>query len=168
MEKNLNNDAALEKMKSLVESVNVCMYCTKNEIGKMISRPMGTAKVDDDGTIWFFTDDDTTAAEDAKGTSDVCLNYSSTSSNTYASISGKARLVKDKSKMEELWNDFLKTWFPDGLGTPGISLIAVSPESGQYWESDATRLKLLYSYLKAKVTGEPADGSEGTTGKLKM
>lgn len=168
MEKNLNNEEALKKMKELIESVNVCMYCTMDSMSEMASRPMGTAGVDEDGTIWFFTDEDTTAGQEANKESHVCLNYASTAKNTYACIMGESELVKDKNKMEELWNDFLKTWFPDGLSTPGISLIKVTPNSGHYWDTDATRLRLLYSYLKAKVTGEAADGTEGTSGKLDL
>ncbi len=57
MEKNLESADALKKLKELADSINICMYCTMEKGSDMASRPMGTAKVDEDGTIWFFSSD---------------------------------------------------------------------------------------------------------------
>lgn len=168
MEKNLESGEAHKKMKEIADSINICMYCTMEQGSDMASRPMGTSQVDEDGTIWFFSSEEHNVVQESKGGSDVCLNYASPAKNTYMCIMGTSEVVKDKAKMAELWNDMLKTWFPDGLETPGIALLKVSPRSAHYWESDATRLRLLFSYVKAKVTGEAANGSEGTEGHLNV
>jgi general stress protein 26 len=166
MEKNLENREALDKLKEIAEGIRICMYCTMQYGSDMGSRPMSTANVYEDGTIWFFTADDTGAAQESEGSSTVCLNYSSPAKNTYMCVTGNAEVVYDKAKMAELWNDFLTTWFPDGLQTPGIALLKVTPSSAHYWDSDVTRLRILFSYLKAKVTGKPGSDSEGTEGQL--
>ncbi len=111
---------------------------------------------------------DHNVVQESKGGTEVCLNYASTAKNTYMCVMGSSEVVKDKAKMSELWNDMLKTWFPDGLETPGISLLKVTPTAAHYWESDATRLRLLFSYVKAKVTGEAANGTEGMEGHLNV
>ena len=59
-----------------------------------------------------------------------------------------------KPKMQELWSPILKTWFPQGLETPDIALPAVKPTSAHYWDSDISRLSLLYSFVVAQVTGK--------------
>jgi general stress protein 26 len=153
MEKNLHSEEALKKLKELVESVNICMYCAMEQGSDMASRPMGTAQIEDDGTIWFFTTDHSGAAENANKTNEVCLM-------------GNPELVFDKGKMKELWNQILKTWFPQGLDTPDIALVKVAPRSAHYWDSDASRLRLLFSFIKAQVSGKRADGDEGDQGEL--
>ncbi len=168
MEKNLSNDEALKKLKELVESINICMYCTMEQGSKMASRPMSTAKIEDNGDIWFFTTDHSGPAENAEKAPEVCLNYSSPAKNTYVCVMGDPELSFDKAKMEELWSPILKTWFPDGLETPDIALVKVTPTNAHYWESDVSRMRLLFSFVKAAVTGEPANGTEGDHGELNV
>jgi len=168
MEKNLHNDEALQKLKELVESVGICMYCSMEHGSDMASRPMGTAKIEDDGTIWFFTTDHSGAAENAQQANDVCLNYAHITKNTYLCVMGTPELVFDKAKMKELWSPILKTWFPDGIDTPDIALVKVTPQSAHYWDSDASRLRLLFSFVKAQFTGERPDGDEGEEGELHL
>ena len=168
MEKNLQSAEALKKLKEIAESIGVCMYCTMQHGSDMASRPMGTAKVDEDGTIWFFSSDDTGVTQQSQGGTEVCLNDASTAKNTYMCVMGNSEVVHDKAKMQELWSDIMVTWFPEKLDTPGIALLKVTPSSAHYWESDVARIKILFSYLKAKITGEAADGTEGTEGQLSV
>ena len=166
MEKNLHDAEAIAKMKELVESVNICMYCTMEHEADMASRPMGTAKVDDDGTIWFFTTDHSGPAENANKADEVCLNYAHITKNTYICVMGRPELVFDKAKMKELWSPILKTWFPQGLDTPDIALVKVTPRSAHYWDGDASRLRILFSYIKSQITGKRPNGDEGDEGEL--
>jgi general stress protein 26 len=55
MEKNLQNQEALQKFKKLINDINVCMFITNNH-EKDHTRPMATIEVEDNGTLWFFTD----------------------------------------------------------------------------------------------------------------
>lgn len=165
MNDNLQGQEALKKIKELAESVGICMFTTLHD-GRMYGRPMGTSAIDDDGTFWFFTSDDTTVAEDAGG-DHVCLNYSSPAKNTYLTVQGKAELVHDKAKMEDLWKDILKAWFPDGLETPGIALIRVTPDEAHYWDADASRMRILLQYAYAATTGN-YKSMEGKEGELKL
>jgi len=164
MEKNLSNEEALKKMKSAVESIGICMMAAIG--GDGASRPMSVAGCDDNGDIWFFTKKITGAGEEAGSQQKVALHFSSPAKLNFLCVLGDSALVNDKTKMEELWNPMMKTWFPDGLETPGITLIRVDPASAHYWESSASRIELLYSWAKAQITGSPADGSEGRSGSL--
>jgi len=166
MEKNLQNEEALKTLKELVESIGICMYCTMDSSSDMASRPMGTAKIDDDGSIWFFTTDNSSAAGIASKGKMVCLNYAHITKNSYLCVMGSPELVFDKAKMSELWTPILKTWFPDGLNTPDIALVKVTPHSAHYWDSDMSRLRLLFSFIKAQLTGQAGNGLEGDEGDL--
>ena len=166
MEKDLHSSEAHAKMKELIESVNICMYCTMEQGSDMASRPMGTAKVEDNGTIWFFTTDHSGSAENANKSDEVCLNYAQDPKNTYLCVMGNPELSFDKAKMKELWTPILKTWFPQGLETPDIALVKVTPRSAHYWDGDISRLRLLFSFIKAQVTGQRPQGDEGDEGEL--
>ena len=40
LEKNLQDEAAIKKLKELAESIRVCMYCPMQQGGDMASRPL--------------------------------------------------------------------------------------------------------------------------------
>ena len=50
--KNLSDDAAINKLKALAEN-KICLFCTF-EGNEIVSRPMSTQGIDDNGTIGFL------------------------------------------------------------------------------------------------------------------
>lgn len=48
-------------------------------------------------------------------------------------MNGRAELVQDRARAEEMWSALLKTWFPDGLETKGLAMIKVHAKSAEYW-----------------------------------
>jgi general stress protein 26 len=162
VEKNLQNKEALDKLKKLAEDIKFCMFATTDVGNNLYGRPMTTIQVDETGNIWFFTSDQTHVANEVSGGDKVCLNYAHPGTHSYLTVQGTGTMVKDRQKMEELWTDFLKAYFPDGLNQPDLVLLKVTPEQAHYWDGDASRVVQLFSYLKAKATGETADlGDEG-------
>jgi len=78
-------------------------------------------------------------------------------------INGTADLVNDKARMKELWSAVMKAWFPLGLDDPDMTLIKVTPEEVNYWDSNSSKMIVLFNMLKAIVTGkEYAEGEHGT------
>lgn len=152
-------EEALEKLKSLTESIDFCMLTTIDG-GQLRSRPMSTQEMDDSGDLWFFTSDQTHKVEEIEKDSRVNAAYSKPSDNVYVSISGTAELSKDREKIEELWNPVLKAWFPDGLEDPHLSLLKIRIESAEYWDSPSSTLVQLAGFVKALVTGQSAQGGE--------
>ncbi len=76
------------------------------------------------------------------------------SDNKYVSVSGRAQVVTDRSKIKELWTPLMKTWFPKGEDDPEICLIRVRAESAEYWDSPSSTIVHIYGLAKAVVTGE--------------
>jgi hypothetical protein len=61
----------------------------------------------------------------------------------------------------------LKAWFPDGLDTPGVTLLKVHATSAEYWESaHSSRVVELLGFAKAAVTGTPPDPGENESVRL--
>ena len=137
----------------------ICLFCTyqNNEIA---SRPMSTAGIDDDGTMWFFSQKDSEKNEQLRLENKVYLMYIDQDKHHYLSLTGTAEVVEDRQKVDELWNGFLKAWFEEGKDDPQISLIKVTPEEGHYWDTQNGKLVTLIKIAMAAVTGNrDKDGS---------
>ena len=152
-------EESIEKLKTLINDIDFAMLTTING-GHLRSRPMSTQAYEGDNELWFFTSDQTHKVEEIEADSRVNVAYSRPDDNVYVSISGRAALVKDRRKIEELWNPILKAWFPDGLEDPTLSLLKVTIEEAEYWDSPNSKLVQLAGFVKAIVTGKPAEGGE--------
>ena len=150
---------SIEKIRKLTEDIDFCMLTTI-DAGHMRSRPMSTQQTDFDGDLWFFTDDNTHKIDEIAKDNRVCAAYAKPASDTYVSISGRAEVVRDPAKMEELWSPILKAWFPDGLEDPHLCLLKVTAEQAEYWDSPSGKLVQLFGFVKAIATGEEADWGE--------
>ncbi|RYD79232.1 MAG: general stress protein [Sphingobacteriales bacterium] len=142
-----------------IKDVDIAMLTTiDRKRGTLHSRPMSTNKqVEPDGTIWFFTYNDSEKASEVEMHENVNLSYSLPSSQLYVSVSGTAEMVQDKAKMKEFWNPILKAWFPDGLETPNIALLKVTITEAEYWDSNSNKMVQLFQIVRAIVTGTEAD-----------
>lgn len=160
-----NNTEGIAKLKSMAEDVKICMLCTKHR-EHIDSKPMSTIKVEEDGSIWFFTEEFTEKIEQVESNPQVCLAYSDPSKNSYLSVTGTASIVNDKARLKELWNPILTAWFPQGLETPGLALLRVTPAHAEFWDSSSSKMVNLYNMVKAAVSGDRFD--EGEHGKITL
>lgn len=154
--KDLRDEAAIEKIKEMADG-NICLFCTY-ENGQIVSRPMGTQQVEEDGTLWFISKKDSSKNEQIDENSTVHLMYSDTGKHHYLSLSGHAHVVVDRSKVEELWNPMAKAWFEKGKDDPEISLIRVTPDEGHYWDTKNGKLISMLRIAVAAVSGKQMDG----------
>ena len=53
--KDLTDNLAADKIKSLAEEIKTCMFCTYKE-DRLQSRPMSVQKIDESGQLWFLSD----------------------------------------------------------------------------------------------------------------
>ena len=150
---------SIRKLNDLIKDVKVAMLTTI-DWGILRSRPMQTQEFDFDGDLWFFTSAETHKTEEIEKDRRVNVSYAAPDSNTYVSVTGTAAIVKDRAKIEELWNPIYKAWFPDGLEDPNLVLLKVAVEQAEYWDSPSSTLVQVAGFVKAMVTGERADGGE--------
>lgn len=153
-------------LKDKVADVRIAMLVTVNVNHEIHSRPMGTAEVDDEGNIWFFTNEYSSKAEEISHEKKVVVTYSNPSNNTYLSIKGTASLVDDKEKMKKLWNPIIKAFFPDGIDDPKLTLLKVDTQEAEYWDSNSSKMVVGFQMLKAIVTGGRYD--QGDHGKIEL
>lgn len=154
----LNNK---DKVKELVSRSRVGMLGTM-EAGFIRFRPMSHVDIDDDGNIWFFTSKDSWKAEDIQRNPTVQLIYINEGDSLYLSIEGTAQLSHDTQRMKELFNPFVKAWFPKGLKDPSLALLTVYPHEMEYWANDDSKVLTYLKVLVAAATGsQPSVGNHG-------
>ena len=147
------------KVTELVRDARICMLTTMTGDGRHVSRPMALQDAEFDGDLWFFTFADSNKAREIRMHPEVNVSFSA--KQAWVSVSGTAEQVSDRAKAEQLWNPLLKAWFPDGLDTPGVTLLKVHAHSAEYWESaHSSRVVELLGYAKAAVTKRPPDAGE--------
>lgn len=121
---------------------------------------MATQRVDFDGDLWFFTENDAPKIPELQSDRRVNLSFADPDENVYVSVSGKAELVHDTDKMRELWSPAYRAWFPEGLDDPHLGLMRVRVEKAEYWDSPSSKAVLLAVFIKATVTGEKFEPGE--------
>ena len=162
--KNLSHDDAIKKMKELAEKENICMFVTKLSDIPLNGRPMATQQVDDKGNFWFFSASTSDKNRDIVSDERVQLFYANKGSSEYLSVYGKAEIVYDMAKNEELWNPMVKAWFKEGKDDPELTLIKVTPEDAYYWDTKNNKLVSLLKIVGSVVSGKTLDDS--VEGKL--
>ena len=100
--KNLGQQDALKEIKSLVEEIKTCMFCTYRS-DKLKSRPMSVQKVDEEGNLWFLSDRNSDKNQEIKTDGNVELLFAG-GHEKYLALHGMAEISFDKAKIKELWN----------------------------------------------------------------
>jgi general stress protein 26 len=142
------------KLGDLIKDIKFAMLTTLTRDGHLTSRPMTTQNETFDGTLWFFAALNSHSTEDLEAHPEVNLAYAKPGSMEFVSISGNAKISMDRAKMQELWSEVYKAWFPEGLGDPNICLLRVEVTTAEYWDTPSAKAVQLFAYLKSKITGE--------------
>jgi len=150
----------LKKINEMINSIEFAMLTTVDEDGTLRSRPMATQRADFDGELWFFTAADAPKVDEVEREHQVNVSFTNPDDQQYVSMSGTAHLVRDRQKIEELWNPVLRTWFPDGLDDPKLALLHVKVSKAEYWDSSSSVVVHAFGLAKALVTGQPPKPGE--------
>jgi general stress protein 26 len=162
MEKNLEKGEALKKFKKLVEEIRTCMFITNTTSEHEHTRPMATIEVEDDGTLWFFTDIRSIKVEEVNMDQTVHLTYAHPGKESYLDVWSSGRVITDKQQLKDKWSPIVKAWFPDGVEDPNLALLKLQPTECYYWDSEAGKMVQFFKMAASIVSGQRlADGAEG-------
>lgn len=157
--KNLRDKEAIKKIKEMAESIDFCMFCTHLAHVPFETRPMSTRLVDEGGNIWFFSRLDSFKNANILDDNRVQLLYAQPGNAQFLTVFGRARIILDRQKSDELWSIFTKTWFLEGKDDPELSLIKVEPESAHYWDTKHGKMVSLLKLAASVITGKTMDDS---------
>ncbi len=153
-------DDAIRKVGELIKDIKIAMLTTAGADGCLRSRPMATQQAEFDGDLWFFTSDASPKADEIRNESHVNLSYAAPDENCFVSVSGKATLVKDRAKVDELWNPMYKAWFPEGKDDPNLTLLKVEVDQAQYWDAPSSGMVLIPGFIQSLLTKKPFEPGE--------
>src|SRR5262245_27236434 len=158
-----------DKLHELLADFDSTMLVTRTPAGELRSRPMAVAGVDADGLMWFMTERYSGKLEEIAN--DDHVNIAMQSKSKFVSVSGRAVVVEDARKVEELWSESWKVWFPGGKNDPSLVLLKVHGETGEYWDySGASGIRYFIEAGKAYLSGTKPDvaGDPKVHGKVVM
>lgn len=165
MEGSTSGEKSFAHLKSLVEDIKFCMLTTADDDGTLRSRPLQTAGVDDDCTLWFFTSRTSPKVMEAQADAGrVNVSYANPGKSDFVSISGRATIVDDREKMRALYTKWVEVFFPKGLDDPDLVLLRVDVEKAEYWDAPNTGAGRLFALAKGLATGNV----EGVTENRKL
>jgi general stress protein 26 len=160
---NLIADKAIEKIQELANKAKSCFFCTEVSKGPSEGcRPMSVEKVDANGHLWFLSAADSHKNEEIEANPNVKLYLQGSTHSDFLYLIGKARITKDKNKIEELWDSTHKTWFTEGKNDPRVSVIEVIPEEGYYWDTKhgnfVAGIKIMIGAALGKTLDDSIEG----------
>ena len=168
MSEAITQEDKLKKLLEIVKAVDICMLTTMNEQGELHSRPMSNNReVEFDGDLWFFTYGSSHKVDEIGRVPKVNASFADIDDQQYASLTGRAEVVRDRAKIEDLWQPQLRAWFPEGVETPDIALLKVTVERAEYWDGSQSIVTHAVSLVSSLITGEPAQLGENEKIELK-
>lgn len=127
------NDRDKRRIAEAISDIDICMLVTRSQDG-LRGRPMSNnGKVEYDGDSWFFSYRDTPKVEAIDADPRVELAYLGTDKGAWVSIEGRAEIVDDDARKQELWEDSLAGWFKEGPEDDDVILIKVGAERIHAW-----------------------------------
>ena len=159
---------ALEKLRELLANFPIATMVTVEQKGAITARPIGV--VGDhaafDGQLWFITDRRSRKVQAINGGAVTFLIFEDHDQGAYLHLTGRAHVVEDRARLETLYTPVQRTWFPEGLDDPHMTLIRFDADQGEFWDKHNGLLRLAAAFAKAIVTGSP--GSSGNTGTARL
>lgn len=143
-------------MRDMIQGIRIAMMTTVDEQGSLVSRPMAVQEVNELGIIWFFTKRSSPKVDQIDHNhSQVNLAFANVDDANYVSVSGTAKELDDRAKIDELWNAQAKAWFPEGKDDPELTLLRVRIDMAEYWNATDSKMVRLFQQATAAITGNP-------------
>jgi len=166
----LRGTEAIERIRDMVDKAETCFFCTAVSRGSSgATRPMAVQKVDGDGTLWFLSAADSHKNRELEEDPAVRLFFQVSEHAGFMTLTGRARITRDRRKIKELWSPILKTWFTEGEDDPRITVIAVSPTGGYYWDNKHGKaiagIKMMVGAAIGKTLDDSIEGTLGVRGR---
>ena len=135
-------DKSLSDISEAMRDIDFCMLTTVSDDG-LAGRPMSNNReVEYSGDSFFFADGDSRTVRDLERNPTVALAYQGSGGlmgvvgkpGIFIAIEGKGELIRDKGAFEAHWQKELERWWPQGIDSPGLTLIKIHADRIHYWD----------------------------------
>jgi general stress protein 26 len=154
-----------EHLREIIDSFDTAMLVTRAPDGGLRSRPLAIADAEPDGELYFATHIDSGKIDEIEA--DARVNVSMQGKTKFVSVTGRARIERDRTLIARLWEDSWRIWFPQGKDDPGLCLLHIEPEEAEYWDNSGARgLRFLFDAAKALLQRTTPVEREGQNAKV--
>lgn len=153
-----NISEAIDRVWEMMDDIRTCMLVTKQRL-TLRARPMHAVPSREEGCVWFLTDARGHKDEELMRDPQGALVFADKSNNDFLSVSGEAEVLNDRTKINELWSDAAKAFWPAGKGDPNIRVLRFLPEDAEYWDGPSSIIVGL-KLAAARMTGRTPDLGE--------
>lgn len=161
------SDTPREKFQDIIGDFSTAMLVTARPDGSLRGRPMNVAEVETDADLWFVSELDAAKIDEMRAHPKVAVTFQDGSQ--YLSMTGEAEVVKDQSKINALWKEPWRVWFPDGKESENLVLIKVRAQCGEYWDNSGLEgWTYLFKAGKAYLEGKKPEIGEEIHGKVDL
>jgi general stress protein 26 len=137
----------------VLKHFGTAMVVTHADDGSLRSRPMAIADSEPDGDLWFATSIESGKVSEIW--TDNRIAAALQSEDRFMSISGRGELIRDRAKIDELWKESWRVWFPNGKDDPELVLLRLRAEEAEYWDQHGSKgLNFAFEAGKALLRGE--------------
>ena len=152
--------AKLAHVAKLIDDIPIAMLTRIGADGALASRPMAVLEMDGEGALWFFTDLRSSKVDHLQA---ACLGFTDAAKATYVSLSGRGEIETDRARIQRLWTNFAKPWFPDRPDSPNLALLKFIPDAVDFWDGPNSKMVRAFGVLASVVAGKPvAMGEHGS------
>ena len=137
-----------QKLHDLLEEYDTVMLVTTRQDGRLNARPMHVARLDPNCDMWFLTHGDDKVSE--LRANSAAQIVAQDEMRSWLSITGHVDILNDRARVEELWKEPYRAWFPGGKEDPDIRVLAFRPEQGEYWDQRGMK-KVTYAIEVARA-----------------
>jgi general stress protein 26 len=148
----------------MMREICIALLTTVDLDGQFHTRPVQTLKVEENKTLWFFTDWSSPKVHEMHHDVRVALGYVDPARHIYVAVTGSSSLLRDPQKAKELWSAQQRAYYPDGPDDVRLALLRVRIERAEYWIAPG-RTSYILAAARAAVSGVPA-GIIGRNRKL--
>lgn len=159
----MTNADAIIKLRDLIGDQRTVMLSSIAPTGEIHGRPITLCEVADDGRLWFLVSNEADWVDGMQPASKVNVAVANDDNQTWVSIAGNGSVHDDKARVDRLWNPAAEIFFPGGKEDPNLRLLAVDPQTAEYWDAPSGRLQQLAMMALGAVRSERPDmGDSGT------
>lgn len=149
----------MEQFVDLLDRFDNAMLVTRRG-PELRSRPMAVGGHTDDGRIRFITRDDSAKLRELDEHDQV--NVAMQGGDRYLSISGIARISKDKELIDDAWQSSQSAWFSEGRDDPHVVVLEVVPTYAEYWDRTGDSVTELVLDAARSAMGMESDNTAET------
>ena len=131
----LNGEAAILKIKAIIERNPIAMLVADLKLDSPTVCPMTTKGIDDNGALWFLSTKDSDHYRSIQKDAKVLLTFSNESEEQYLSVTGLGSHVTTNTVIDAIWSDGDAKWYDDGREDSNVIALKVDIVDAYYWDS---------------------------------